>query len=155
MARLTAAVSWDCDVRGGRGGGVSLLLVEEPDGAAGSCPKERPVIKELTRRTVKDRQRMTRDTRAGRLCHVRAMVPKVRMIRREVRMYNGGRVRTIQRGVTKRIRMKSVVSAGRVVADVAVRCVERKSVSNRKGSSNMLQRSVKLRSVSTISSRLL
>ena len=51
--------------------------------------------------------------------------------------------------------MKSVVSAGRVVADVAVRCVERKSVRDRKGSSNMLQRVVKVRSVSTISSRLL
>jgi hypothetical protein len=51
--------------------------------------------------------------------------------------------------------MKSVVRAGRVVADVGVRWVERKSVSERKGSRSRLQRVVKIRRVSTISSRLL
>lgn len=51
--------------------------------------------------------------------------------------------------------MKRVVTAGRVVADVAVRWVERKSVRAKKGSRRILQRVVKIRRVSTISSRLL
>lgn len=61
----------------------------------------------------------------------------------------------IQSGRTNSIRTKSRVSAGRVVADVAVLCVERKSVRRRNGSSRMLHREVSNFSVSTISSKLL
>jgi hypothetical protein len=53
------------------------------------------------------------------------------------------------------MRMKRTVRAGLVVADVAVRCVERKSVKRRNGSSRMLQRDVNSFRLSTISSRLL
>lgn len=64
-------------------------------------------------------------------------------------------MRRIHNGMASRIRMKSMVSAGRVVADVAVRCVERKSVKRRKGSRRILQREVKSLRLSTISSKLL
>jgi hypothetical protein len=37
-------------------------------------------------RTVRERQSITRDTRAGRECHVRAMVPQLRTTRRVVIM---------------------------------------------------------------------
>ena len=83
------------------------------------------------------------------------MVPKVNMTRRVVRICNGGRVRRIHNGVTSNIRMKRVVKAGRVVADVGVRCVDRKSVRRRNGSSSRLHRVVNSLSVSTISSKLL
>ena len=49
--------------------------------------------------------------------------------------------------------MNRVVNAGRVVAEVGVLCVERKSVKRRKGSRSRLQRLVNSRNVSTISSR--
>ena len=52
------------------------------------------------------------------------------------------------------MRMKRVVRAGLVVADVAVRWVERKSVSCINGSSNILHLEVNTVKVSTISSRL-
>ena len=52
------------------------------------------------------------------------------------------------------MRMKRVVRAGLVVADVAVRCVERKSVRCINGSSNILHLEVNTVRVSTISSRL-
>ena len=58
----------------------------------------------------------------------------------------------IQNGVTSKMRMKRVVSAGRVVAEVAVRWVERKSVMIRNGSSSMLHLPVSSCTVSTISS---
>ncbi len=64
------------------------------------------------------------------------------------------RVIVIQKGVTNRIRMKRLVSAGLVVADVAVVCVERKSVSCRQGSSKTLHLVVRTVNVSTISSKL-
>jgi hypothetical protein len=51
--------------------------------------------------------------------------------------------------------MNRTVNAGLVVAEVAVRCVERKSVSRRKGSSRILQRDVNSFKLSTISSKLL
>jgi hypothetical protein len=70
-------------------------------------------------------------------------------------MYNGGRVRTIHSGSTKSIRMNNTVSAGRVVAEVAVLWVERKSVNRRNGSSRILHRDVKSFKLSTISSKLL
>jgi hypothetical protein len=53
------------------------------------------------------------------------------------------------------MRMNSTVRAGRVVAEVAVLCVDRKSVRRKKGSSKMLQREVKSFRLSTISSKLL
>lgn len=56
--------------------------------------------------------------------------------------------------MTSKIRIKSVVRAGLVVAVVAVRWVERKSVSCSRGSSRTLQRDVKILSVSTISSKV-
>lgn len=52
------------------------------------------------------------------------------------------------------MRNNSVVSAGLVVADVAVRWVERKSVSCRRGSNSTLHLDVKTFRVSTISSRV-
>lgn len=61
-------------------------------------------------------------------------------------------MRSTHNGVTRRIRMNRVVNAGRVVADVGVLCVERKSVRRRKGSRRRLQRLVNSRNVSTISS---
>lgn len=64
-----------------------------------------------------------------------------------------GMVSKSHSGVIKKIRIKSVVNAGLVVADVGVRWVERKSVRRRNGSSKRLQRAVNSRSVSTISSR--
>jgi hypothetical protein len=51
--------------------------------------------------------------------------------------------------------MKRVVRAGLVVADVAVLCVERKSVKLRSGSRRILHLEVKSFKVSTISSKLL
>lgn len=69
-------------------------------------------------------------------------------------MRRGGKVKAIQIGVTARIRTNRVVSAGRVVALVAVRCVDKKSVISRSGSSRILQRDVNSLRVSTISSRV-
>ena len=57
-------------------------------------------------------------------------------------------------GVKRRMRINSVVKAGLVVADVAVDCVLRKSVSRRRGSSRILHRAVNVCRVSRISSRL-
>jgi hypothetical protein len=70
-------------------------------------------------------------------------------------IYSGGNVKMIHTGVTNSIRMNNVVKAGLVLADVAVLCVERKSVKRNIGSSNILQRDVNSLRVSTISSRLL
>jgi hypothetical protein len=58
-----------------------------------------------------------------------------------------------QSGVIRRIRMKRVVRAGRVVAVVGVVWVERKSVRVRKGDSRMLKREVRRVRSSRISSR--
>lgn len=115
--------------------------------------KERPVISAARRRRNKERHRRTRVTRAGRECQVRIVVPVKRMTRRGVIIYNGGSVRRIQIGETRSILMKRVVNAGRVVAEVGVRCVERKSVIARNGSSRILQRDVNSDRVSTISSK--
>lgn len=67
-------------------------------------------------------------------------------------MYNGGSVSKIHKGVTSRILINTVVNAGRVVADVAVLCVERKSVIVMNGSRRILHLVVNIVSVSTISS---
>jgi hypothetical protein len=64
-------------------------------------------------------------------------------------------VRRIHIGRTNRMRMNKTVRAGRVVAEVAVLCVERKSVRRRNGSSRILQRDVNSFRLSTISSKLL
>lgn len=57
-------------------------------------------------------------------------------------------------GVIQIIRIKSDVRAGLVVADVAVLCVERKSVISSNGPNKILQRVVNSLIVSTISSKL-
>jgi len=57
-------------------------------------------------------------------------------------------------GVIQIIRIKSDVRAGRVVADVAVLCVERKSVISSNGPNKILHREVNSLMVSTISSKL-
>ena len=64
----------------------------------------------------------------------------------------GGSANAHQRGLASRMRMKRAVSAGCVVALVAVCCVERKSVRRRKGSRRMLHLVVKVCSVAKISS---
>ncbi len=124
-----------------------------PLGSTVAMDKESPVRKEAARRRKRDRQRMTRETRAGRECHVSMIVPKVRIMRRGVSIWMLGIVSRSHSGVIKRIRMKSVVNAGRVVAEVGVRWVERKSVRRRKGSRRRLHLVVNSRRVSTISSR--
>lgn len=60
-----------------------------------------------------------------------------------------------QMGVRSSIRRKRDVRAGRTVDDVAVLCVDRKSVRRMNGSRRMLQREVNTLRVSTISSRVL
>jgi len=75
------------------------------------------------------------------------------MMRLVVIIYSGGSVSRNQKGVRSISRMNSVIKAGRVEAEVAVRCVERKSVSRISGSRRMLQREVKRLMVKTISSR--
>ena len=106
------------------------------------------------RRTRADLQRMALDTLFGRECHVRKSVPATRIIRLVVIICIGRSVRTIHSGVTRRIRIKRVVRAGLVVAEVAVLWVERKSVSSRSGSKSTLHLDVKTFRVSTISSRV-
>ncbi len=82
------------------------------------------------------------------------MVPVTRVMRFVVMSAIGCRVKMIHIGVTRRIRSSNVVRAGLVVADVAVRCVDRKSVSSRRGSNKTLHRDVKTFNVSTISSNV-
>lgn len=114
----------------------------------------KPVVSETARRMVNDRHKIARDTRAGLECHDNIRVPTVKITRRVVMTRSGGIVMRIQNGETNKIRMNRVVSAGRVVADVAVCWVERKSVSARKGSSKVLHLDVKMVRISTISSKL-
>lgn len=109
-------------------------------------------MRDETRRMKTLRQSINLVMRAGRECHERMVVPVKRMMRLVVMMYRGGRESATQSGVTKRIRMKRVVRAGRVVADVGVLCVLRKSVREMKGSRRMLHRFVSCWRVSTISS---
>jgi hypothetical protein len=150
IARAAAISFGVLDLRGGRGG---LSLVEAVFSAGSATSK--PVMIAVDLRTNLDRQRMVRVTRAGLECQLNITVPRKRMTRFVVMIYRGGRVRRIQTGVTSNIRINRVVSAGRVVAEVAVRCVDRKSVNLKNGSSKMLHLDVKSFSVSTISSRLL
>ena len=132
---------------GGRVGALVILVVVGENW--------RPVRRERRRRIVWLRQRIVRVTRAGRECQVRPKVPRTRRRRWDDIILNGGRASRIQRGVEKRMRTNKVVSAGRVVADVALDWVERYSVRRRKGSSRTSQRSVKVWSVARISSRVL
>ena len=115
--------------------------------------KVRPVVKDTSRRTKRERQRITREMRAGRECHDSINVPMVRITRLVVMRHSGGRVRRYHSGDMSKILRRRVMSEGLVDAVVAVRCVERKSVSRKKGSRRTLQREVKILRVSTISSR--
>ena len=118
------------------------------------CSKLRPVTTVHIRRTRDDLHRMALDTRVGRECQVKNNVPPTKTRRFVVMIFNGESVRTIQRGVTKRIRKSRVVRAGLVVADVAVRWVERKSVSSKSGSRRRLHLEVNSFNDSTISSKV-
>lgn len=111
-------------------------------------------MKAIILRTVSERQRIVRETLAGRECQLSARVPNVKTTRLVVITPIGGRAKIVQKGETNRIRMKRLVNAGLVVADVAVLWVDKKSVSCRSGSSMMLHLIVRLDNVSTISSRL-
>jgi len=115
-------------------------------------PKSRPVIMVQISLTVLERQRMVRLMRAGRECQDMRMVPKTRMIRFVVIMRRGGRVRAHHRGEVSMMRIKRVVRAGCVVAEVAVCCVDKKSVKRSRGSSRILHRVVKVCRVDNISS---
>lgn len=88
-----------------------------------------PVTTAHTLRTRADLQSIVLDTVQGRECHVKKIVPETSATRFVVITCIGWRVRRIHRGVTRSIRMNRVVRAGLVVAEVAVRWVERKSVS--------------------------
>jgi hypothetical protein len=83
------------------------------------------------------------------------MVPTVRTTRLVVMSWKGRRVKRIQAGVTKIILVSKAVNAGLVVAEVAVRWVDRKSVSSRRGSNKILHRVVNSLKASTISSKVL
>ena len=100
---------------------VVLMLEDDDFVSTGSevWGKSRPVIRDVRDRTARLRQRIARDTRAGRLCQDRTRVPHARTIRCVVRIRSGGRVRRNQMGVKRRMRMNSVVKAGLVVAEVA------------------------------------
>jgi hypothetical protein len=133
---------------------VDFVAALGGDGGLARPSNFRPVTRARTRRMVALRHRMTRVTRMTRACQERSMVPKMRMTRRVVMMRRGGSVRRNQNGMQSRMRTKRVVSAGRVVADVGVRWVLRKSVSSSSGSSSMLHLAVNSLSVSTISSNV-
>ncbi len=123
-------------------------------GAVGSIGPSNcsPVTSAVTFLTLALRHIMVRATLTTRACQVSPTVPTTSMTRRVVTMRQGGSVSTNQNGAHSRMRTNSVVSAGRVVALVAVRCVLRKSVNSSNGSRSMLQRPVNSLSVSTISS---
>lgn len=160
---LTFLSSWDPMRVAASDAAISLALRRCRGGSAGfdalasdnESAKSRPVSMEHVCRTKRDRQSMTRETLAGRECQESIRVPVTRMNRFEVIMYSGGNVSRYHTGVRSRMRMRSTVSAGRVVALVAVRCMDKKSVRRRKGSRRILQRDVNSFIVSTISSKLL
>lgn len=104
-------------------------------------------------RTLFDRQRIVRLIRAGRECQDKKIVPATRTIRFVVMIRRGGRVRAHHSGEVSMIRMKRVVRAGCVVAEVAVCWVDRKSVKRSIGSSKILHLVVKVCKVDRISSR--
>lgn len=54
--------------------------------ASGGVVKFKPVIRDAMWRTVRERQRMAREMRAGRECQVRNSVPNVKITRRVVMM---------------------------------------------------------------------
>lgn len=115
--------------------------------------KVKPVIVLRIKRILRDRQRIERLIRAGLECHVSMIVPAARTTRVVVMMRRGGSVKPIHTGEAKRIRMNSVVSAGLVVAEVAVCWVDKKSVNRSIGSMRMLHLVVNVCRVATISSR--
>src|ERR1700710_2650401 len=94
-----AASSWNVDLLRGGSGGFS-------DGDFGGTMvsvKCRPVTIVHIRRTKADLHRIALDTRFGRECQVKKRVPPTRTNRLVVMIWNGRRVRTIHRGVTRRI----------------------------------------------------
>lgn len=95
--------------RGGSGGA-------EAEGT----PRSRPVIMVQISRTVFERQRMVRLIRAGRECQDKKTVPPNRTILFVVMIRRGGRVNAHHTGHVSMMRINRVVSAGCVVADVAV-----------------------------------
>ncbi len=113
-----------------------------------------PVMNLADLRIVALRHNSVRDTRQTLECHVSTTVPNVNATLFVVIIRKGGNVKAIQTGVMATIRTNKVVSAGLVVALVAVRCVERKSVIWSKGSRRILHRVVKTLTVSTISSNV-
>lgn len=144
------AFSWysDCFF-GGTSGRIST-----GDCGVSVSVKWSPVTIVQNLRMLADLHRIALDTLAGRECQVKNIVPVTSAIRFVVIIAIGCSVKRIHTGVTSKIRIKSVVRAGRVVADVAVRCVERKSVSSSRGSSRTLHLDVNIFRVSTISSKV-
>jgi hypothetical protein len=150
-ARLEASL-WTSRV--GKGGLPSVLEAETVGGGVDGLANFRPVITAQIRRTKAERHNIVLDTRAGLECHVKNIVPVTRTMRLVVIIRIGGSVRRIHRGVTRSIRMKRIVRAGLVVAEVAVLWVDRKSVSSKRGSRRVLHLDVKPFKVSTISSKV-
>jgi len=114
----------------------------------------RPVAHSARHRTMALRQSSVLDTLIGRECQDNKTVPTINATRFVVMMRHGGSVRRIHTGVVATSRQNMVVRAGRVVALVAVRDVDRKSVISRRGSRSMLHLVVNILSVSTISSNV-
>ena len=149
-ARAAATAFCEFSLKGS-GGGVPVGESFEAEAEAGE--KDRPVKSVTVLRTVWLRQRIVRQTRAGLLCQLNPNVPTTRTTSRVLTTRNGDNVRASHRGVRARILRKSVVSAGRVLAEVAVVCVLKYSVNVTKGSRRISQFSVNVYRVCRISSR--
>ena len=79
-----------------------------------------PVKAAHIRRMVAERHKIILVARAGLECQVKKIVPVTSTIRLVVIILMGGIVNNIHKGVMRRTRMKRVVRAGLVVAEVAV-----------------------------------
>lgn len=142
-------------VLGGSGGGVFFSSPSggSAGGAFGTVESiERPVSSAVICRSVAERQRIVRETFAGRECQDRRRVPRNSTIRRGVMRLAGYTASTNHAGVTRRMRMNSAVSAGRVVAAVAEVGVERIFSSVRHGEKNNSMRALSVFRVCRISS---
>ena len=113
----------------------------------------KPVRVLKIRRTVRERHKIERLMRAGRECHESMSVPATSIVLLVVIRESGGKVNPNQIGVASEMRTKRVVRAGLVVAEVAVRWMDRKSVRRSIGSRRMLHRVVKVCRAAKISSR--
>ena len=99
-----------------------IVVVEARGGSAGGMGEGdnvSPVMRWEKARSVVERHRIVRLTFAGRECQDSKRVPERKMMRRGVMMWNGHIESASQNGVSSRMRMKRVVSAGPVVAVVA------------------------------------